>query len=154
MKIRKAKKEDLKEMMSLSYSLFSKFEKLDSNDKLIKNYFGSKKQYNDILKEMKNRKNCFFVAETNEKITGWLLVNIFDNWPMYKIRKKGNFGLLIVDSKYRKKGIGNRLVNEGYKWFKQKGIKNFTVTTHALDKKANSFWKHIGFKQYNIKFEK
>ena len=65
MKIRKAKKEDLKEMMSLSYSLFSKFEKLDSNDKLIKNYFGSKKQYNDILKEMKNRKNCFFVAETN-----------------------------------------------------------------------------------------
>ena len=32
MKIRKAKKEDLKEIMSLSYSLFSKFEKLDSND--------------------------------------------------------------------------------------------------------------------------
>src|SRR3989344_1730139 len=113
MKIRKAKKEDLKGIMGLSYRLFSKFEKLDNNDKLIKSYFGSKKQYHDFSKEIKKTTNCFFIAEIDKKI-----------------------------------------INEGYKWFKEKGIKNFTVTTHALDKEASKFWKHQGFNEYNIKYEK
>lgn len=154
MEIRKARKEDLKEMMDLSYRLFSQFEKLDANDGLIKGYFGSKRQYNDLLKVMKKEKFCFFVAESDGKIIGWLSVFIENNWPMYKIRKKGHFDLLIVHPNYRNKGIGKKLVDEGYKWFKQRKMKNFIVTTHALDKTANNFWKHIGFKQYNIKYEK
>ncbi len=152
--IRKAKKTDIKQMMNLSYELFSAFERLDSSDKLIKSYFGSKKQHDDILKEMNNKKYCFFVAEIEKKIIGWLSVKVFDNYPMYKIRKKGHFDLIIIDPKCRKKGVGKRLIKEGYKWFKQKNIKHFTVTTHALDRGANSFWKHMGFRQYNIKYEK
>jgi len=68
--------------------------------------------------------------------------------------KKGHFDLLIIHPEYRDKGIGKKLINEGYKWFKEKGIKNFTVTTHALDKEASKFWKHQGFNEYNIKYEK
>ena len=154
MKIRKAKKEDLKGIMGLSYRLFSKFEKLDNNHKLIKSYFGSKKQYHDFSKEIKKTTNCFFIAEIDKKIVGCLSINIFDNYPMYQIRKKGHFDLLIIHPEYRDKGIGKKLINEGYKWFKEKGIKNFTVTTHALDKEASKFWKHQGFNEYNIKYEK
>jgi|TARA_B100001971_G_C17933951_1_gene404152 ribosomal protein S18 acetylase RimI-like enzyme len=154
MKIRKATIKDSKQMLDLTKELFRNFEKLDKTDKLIKNYFGSKRQYNYLLKSMKNKKNCFFVAEINDKIVGYISILVFDNWPMYKIRKKGHFDLLFINPKFRNKGIGKKLVNEGYKWFRKKGIKNFTVTAHALDIGANKFWKHLGFKSYNIKYEK
>ena len=96
----------------------------------------------------------FFVAEENGKIIGYIEGSVFKNYDIFKIKKKGLIDTLYVLPKYRKKGVAKKLVNEILKWFRSKGIKHFTLGTHALHKKAILFWKHMGFKEYNYRFKK
>lgn len=139
MKIRKATVKDIKKIIEMDYKLFSKFRKLNKIDTLDKSYWFSKKQTSDIKKEMKNKDYMHFIAEEDNKIIGYSSGSIFKNYQIYRVKLKGNVETLFVQPSYRRKGVGRALVKELFKWFKSKGMKHFTVGTHALDKEANSF---------------
>ena len=153
-RIRKAKKEDIPAIAVLSYSLFKKFEEFNPKDKIVKGYFGSKKHHNELLKEMNRRNGRYFVAEIDKKVVGFISVSIYDNWSMFKTRKKGRFEVIVVHPSQQKKGIGKLLMDHAYKWFRQNKVKQFSVTTHAADAGANAFWQHRGFKQSSVGYEK
>ncbi|MBI2139146.1 GNAT family N-acetyltransferase, partial [Candidatus Woesearchaeota archaeon] len=53
----------------------------------------------------------------------------------------------------RKTGAGKALTNKMIEWFKSKNMKWTIVLTHSQDKGANSYWKHMGYKDYNRKYK-
>ena len=154
MNIRKANSKDIPILISLCYKLFLRFEKLDKVDKLDKHYWKSEKQKADFRKLLKKQDYLFLVAEENNKIIGYIKCSIFQNYPIFQIKKKGHIETLYILPEYQKKGFGKKLVEKALKWFKSKQIKHYTVGTHALDNTANSFWKKRKFIEYNYKLKR
>lgn len=73
--IRKAKKEDLDDIIILAKQLWDTEKVFDSN--LVDDYYGTKKGYEELLKDIKSRKSIFLVASYNEKIVGFV-----DGYPL------------------------------------------------------------------------
>lgn len=73
--IRKAKKEDLDDIIILAKQLWDTEKVFDSN--LVDDYYGTKKGYEELLKDIKSLKSIFLVASYNEKIVGFV-----DGYPL------------------------------------------------------------------------
>lgn len=58
----------------------------------------------------------------------------------------GNIHLIGVSTSYRGKGIGTALVLHALSWFKEKGLKNVTVRTQAVNTNSIKFYTNHGFK--------
>ncbi len=48
---------------------------------------------------------------------------------------------------------GKKLTNKILNWFKTKNAKWSIVLTHEKDKPAISYWKNLGYEDYNIKYK-
>ena len=84
-----------------------------------------------------------FVARDGNEIEGFILVIYYEH-----IRNKG-VGIieeLYVDDKYRKKGIGKRLVSKAIGYLKKRHVLVVVVTTDPHMASAKRFYKSIGFK--------
>jgi len=57
----------------------------------------------------------------------------------------GDIPLIGVSSSSRGRGIGTALVLHALKWFKEKGVKDVTVRTQAVNIKSIKFYDHLGF---------
>jgi GNAT superfamily N-acetyltransferase len=55
---------------------------------------------------------------------------------------------MYVKPAYRKKGIGTRLIKEGIKTIKKKGIKNIRLSVLSENAEAVQFYEKFGFKVY------
>jgi len=58
----------------------------------------------------------------------------------------GDIPLIGVSTSYRGRGIGTALVLHALKWFKEKGVKNVTVRTQAVNINSIKFYNNLGFK--------
>lgn len=61
---------------------------------------------------------------------------------------------MCVDSNYRNQGIGKALYEAFEKYFKEKGISRFTVTSSFKNESAQNFYKKMGFEKANLTFIK
>jgi len=131
MKIRKAKKEDFKEIAEI----------------LIKE--SSKKPYNDkytlktALKEInKFAKNDLYVSTNEKEIIGFIASNITsDN------KKKAYVNELWLKPVYQGKGIGKSLIKFIEEKYKKKGVKIMRLVAKR-NAKAFGFYKKIKYKEY------
>ena len=84
-----------------------------------------------------------FVAKDGNEIEGFI-------WALYyeHIRNKG-VGIieeLYVDDKYRKMGVGKKLVSKAIEYLKKRHVLVVVVTTDPHMASAKRFYKSIGFK--------
>jgi len=154
MKIRKAKKQDIKQIKNLVIKLFSTWDKIDPADKLDKDWFNKPKAnkfYTDIINK---QDKLLLVAEENNNLIAYLLLETQFRDPFLKGNRIGYISELYVLPRYRGKGISKALLNQGEKWFKKKKFKWIQVSTHSRDKPAIKFWEKKGFKEFNKYFNK
>src|SRR5215203_6568602 len=86
--------------------------------------------------------NSAFVAVSGENVIGWI-------HGLKAIRiETGSFveiGGLVVDERYRGKGIGEKLVNRIKQWCVEEGISSLKVRCNTKRLKAHKFYNKIGF---------
>ncbi len=129
--IRKAKKEDLKEVGKIMKQEFAKppFNETASNKEIIK----SLEFYNKIGK--------IYVAEIDKKIIGILVFKIEQYWKELVLIIED----LAVKQKFKKQNIGKKLMEFTEEYAKKNKIKSITFMTHSRSKAIN-FYKKLGYK--------
>ena len=149
--IRRATLKDLKEIQRLSRLLFEKEYKeydksLDStwNDGEGKKYF-------------KNRitsKNGFVeVAELKDKVIGYLCGGLYER-RFYRVPGVyAELDNMFIEKRYRGSGVGTSFSRDFVAWCKTKKVRFIAVTASAKNKHAISFYRKVGFKDYNLTLE-
>jgi len=150
---RKATLKDIPELKGLYLELMLRFEKMDSFDAQDRSYWKTKAEAY-LRKMIKGKRDMFIVLEEDSSLIGFAHLTLIKRDPTFKIKEEGHIEAMFIVPEHRKKGYGKLLFNESIRLLKKKGMKHFTVSTHAKDWRANSFWKRMGFKEYNIKYRK
>lgn len=86
----------------------------------------------------KKHPSDFLVAKLADKTVGYVIA--------YNKAGAIDFDSLAVDKKYRKLGIGKKLVSFMLNRFKKKGLKKASLEVRSSNKKAASFFQNLGFK--------
>jgi len=134
-KIRNAKKEDMKRVHELIMEL-ALYEKLPkevdlTKDDLINDGFGEKKLF-----------NCF-VAEVNSRVEGMAIIyNRYSTWKGRTIHLED----LVVTKKMRNNGIGALLLDKVILFGKEMGVKRISWEVIDWNKEAIKFYERKGAK--------
>ncbi len=150
--IRKAKLEDVQQLMKLEKSLFSRWDELDPIDRINRGWFHSESHKKHLTSVLKDSKNKVFVCVDKGDIIGYIKAHLFCREPF--LERVGYISELFVEKPYRSQGVGKQLLDKAIKWFKQQKLKWTTVSTHLLDFEAISFWKKRGYEEFNTLFKK
>ena len=131
MKIRKAKKSDLKKISEIFRIEYSK------------NPYNEKWGSKALTKTKEYYKNNFiYVIESEKEIIGFV---IFSTYLWYD-NKRGLIDEIVVSAGYRGKGYGKKLLKFAENFLKKKGIR--TLNLFSLKKSsAFRFYKKQGFKE-------
>lgn len=151
-KIRKAVKEDLNSLAKLGikflqlHSAYSPLDELSRHREL-------QEEQKQWIKFIKDKSYQVIVAELNDKIIGFMTLKIVTRDRMYKISKQGEIEVIIVDTNFTKKGVGNSLYNYAMNYFKSKGI-HLVVANIRIGNPAISLARKFGFKEYDTRLYK
>jgi ribosomal protein S18 acetylase RimI-like enzyme len=137
---------DFVDLVELSKEFFYEYENNNReifgidfiNEIDIKNYFQG-----FIGKETKKA----YIAIMNNKIIGYVTFYIKDQPNYWIVKKIGDISGLMVNKNFRKKGIGTKLVIKAIEFFKENGIKYYTVFTSINNASGISLYKKCGFKE-------
>ena len=148
MKIKKAKIENLNEIVELSSSSAIFHEKLNSYNSL-------DNKFNDILrssleKNINSSDDLILIAEEDNEVLGYLLASKIDRPEMFDIKNVGLIIDVFIKENNRKKGIGELLVKESFNWFKKENIKIIEISITPENKSALKFWDNLNFKDFSI----
>lgn len=132
MKIRRAKKKDLKEIARIYREEYSKKPYSEKwTEKVAVNHIKYLSKHFTII-----------VAEENNRIIGAIAFFIFP----WATELNGYIEDFVVDSRIQNKGIGSKLLNRAEKEIKKKGGKNVWMEVNHKSK-AFQFYKKRGYKK-------
>lgn len=146
MKIRKANKKDIEEIVRLNIQLTDHQARLEK-------YYRSGKEVADSfrkhLRENIGRRNFIvLVADNNDKLCGFFIGIISIARPHVVAKKVGRLDAAFILKEFRTSGIGKLLFDELLKWFKKNKVKNIELSVHSRIKTGNLVWKKLGFKEF------
>jgi dTDP-4-amino-4,6-dideoxy-D-galactose acyltransferase len=64
----------------------------------------------------------------------------------------GYIGLISIDSNYRGRGIGKKLIQAAEAYFYKQSISQLRVVTQNKNETACRFYEHCGFKEYSLEY--
>ena len=133
--ITRATKEHYKDVGAL-FDLYRQFYKYKTNLKASTKY----------IKDRINQNESFiFICFYKKEPAGF--VQLYETFDSLNINKKLILYDLYVDRKYRKNGIGRKLMNEAKKLAKFKKIQNIELSTAKNNKKAQSLYESLDYKR-------
>ena len=144
--IRKATIEDLNDITNLNNKLF-KLEKENYDNTLVENWPLSEdgnEYFEDLIINQ-----YVIVATINNKVIGYLAGSINEKGS-YKEVQYGEINNMFIDEKYRKYGIGKKLINEFKDYCKDNKIYNIKVEASYKNKGAIEFYHKNGFNEFNL----
>ena len=158
--IRKAKLEDVEDLVSLENDLFNnqiEYIKKSNPDNLYN--FKLKKDSNiflkDFLKSTVHSKNALLlVADFENKIVGYLLIIIKKNIPIFKLEKLAEITDLYIKDEFRGRNISSKLIDEGFKWCKSKNISTIMLDALPNNDQAINVYKKWGFDEFLVEMRK
>ena len=146
MKIRKAKKEDMKDIQDLRY-LLAKYDKSLGLDIAVTEWGYTEVGKKDL--EYFLNEQYIYVAEENEKIVGFITAEIFKKKAWYTVQL-GSINNIFVLEEYRNKGIGKALMKTAIDALKEAGITNIQLDTYNRNSNAIKFYEGLGFEKCNL----
>ena len=150
--IRKATKKDFDELIDLKLKLKKEERAYNKDLGPIKSIARHYRQY---LKEDLTKKDRIMLAAVNDnKIIAIITIRIYRSLRIFGYRKRGHLSNLYVTKKARKRGIGQRLVNEAIRWCKSRKIKEVTLEIFEKNVSALNLYNKLGFRNYSVKMIK
>ena len=133
--ITKATKEHYKDVGAL-FDLYRQFYKYKTNLKASTKY----------IKDRINQNESFiFICFYKKEPAGF--VQLYETFDSLNINKKLILYDLYVDKKYRKNGIGRKLMDKAKKLAEFKKIQNIELSTAKNNKKAQSLYESLDYKR-------
>lgn len=127
--IRKVKVEDSEEIARIYESIVKKYEEID---------------FNRIIREqVRNSGMANFVAELRGKVIGYMISYTLSGG--FGIDKSAWIAMVGVDPKFMGKGIGKRLAEEVFRFYKDQGINNIYTSVRWDSTDLLSFFKTLKF---------
>ncbi len=93
---------------------------------------------------MKSKKHYWIVAENNNEIIGF-------GQAWIKNKDTGITESVYVYRKFRKKGIGKKIMNEMIKWLKKQKLKYIESSCYINNKSSTKLHEKLGFKPFLIR---
>ena len=121
-KIRKALLDDVASIAKLGEKLIEHGDEIikDSYPQNLKDYIFDKTKYEFSKTFIKNsiysRNGLVLISEIDNIVVGFLQVNIYKNFPFFKLKKYGKINAIYVKEEYRNKGISNMLFDKAMEW--------------------------------------
>jgi len=145
---RKAKIKDFNSFLPLWEKLDKSQVKYHSIYILDKNIIGKRERY--FKKLLKGKGSFVYVAEYKGALIGFLVGEVKDTSPIFKIKRMGQLSSIFIKEKYRKKGIGTEFVKILIKEFKKRELRFITVNGNTHNTAAIKFYKNVGFKDFRF----
>ena len=146
MKIRSAKKEDIKDIQDLRY-LLAKYEK-DLGLNIVVPEWGYTEAGEKDLDYFLNQQ-YIYVAEENEQIVGFITAEVLKKKVWYNVQL-GSINNIFVLEEYRGKGIGKALMKTMMNTLQDVGITNIQLEAYSKNSKAIKFYEKLGFEKCNV----
>jgi len=127
--IRKVKIEDSEDIARIYASIVKRYEEID---------------FNRIIREqVRNSGMANFVAELQGKVVGFMISYTLSGG--FGIDKSAWIAMVGVDQKFMGKGIGKRLAEEVFRFYKDQGISNIYTSVRWDSTDLLSFFKTLKF---------
>ena len=143
MKIRKATLEDVPTLAKLGVMLAKEHKNFS---KRVKIKGREKRLLAEYKKEIKNPKNAIFVAIEDNKIVGYIECFVDDSFIEFYNYPRGFIGELYVLKSYRRKSVGEKLLNHALKWFKSRKLREVRLEVFAGNHPAIKLYEKKKFK--------
>jgi GNAT superfamily N-acetyltransferase len=89
------------------------------------------------------------VAEEDGRVVGYVNANFRPQ--LHHLAPVGTIDELVVDERFRSRGIGERLVAAVLEEGRRRGADTVEVTTHERRERARAFYRRCGFEATSIK---
>lgn len=107
-----------------------------------------------LKKQLRRRNAAIFVAALGGNVVGHVMVQTNRLPPIYVHDKDAYVCEIVVDERYRGKGIGTMLLKEAERWAKKKGLYSISLFVHTGNKSAFAAYRKSGFKEHHLKMAK
>jgi ribosomal protein S18 acetylase RimI-like enzyme len=101
-----------------------------------------------ITKHLGSTNSCVLVAEYRGGLVGYCLAIQAQLPQVFAHRHYGDIFDLAVTLKYRRLGVGEKLVAEALAWFKSRGLRRVETRVAATNEVSTSFWRKMGFRTF------
>lgn len=147
--IRKCKYDDYEELSNLYLELDNIHS--DKHPEIFVKQLKNPRTKEYLKKVLENDERCFFVAEKDNKIVGFIegyicRAGIFQ---IYIQREWVQVDSIIVKNEYNNQHIGSLLLEEVKKWSIEHNINRIELMVFSFNKKAMRFYEKKGFRDLN-----
>ena len=97
---------------------------------------------------MKSGDNQVLVAMDNDHVIGYSISQINRYAPLWERETYGSISDMALKANYRRKGIGEQMLDKIYEWFDARNIKIIELSVAARNQVGYSFWRKHGFQDY------
>jgi len=149
-KIRNGKITDLNELTRLRHLFISLCSETDLR---INRNYNMEELKKDVLDRLNNNKFTYFIAETDSKIIGYILLSKKEDF-LFMNQKYGFINQFFVKEEFRGKGIGQKLLDASCNFFKENGIKEVLLDVFIANSNAMRFYYVNEFCEYNLVLKK
>jgi len=143
--IRKARVADVDRIAKMNLDLLKMHNRFDERFQLKKGALKLLKEH--MRKKVYSNNVQIYVAE-DQDVIGFMVAKIEKNFPAFKESQFGHIGATYVEKKYRKSGLGRKLLDNSIEWLKGKGVKNVALHVHEKNAIGLGAWEKLGFKNY------
>ena len=132
--------------------------RLNRRRTLIKLQYG-KVYLNNVNKLISEHKGVFYVAESNNKIIGFVIGLIYKPSKIQKIEVKrswirGDIAELYLENAYRKKGAGKILIKKVEEYLIRNKCEYISISVLAPNKSARMFYEKLGYYERTLELIK
>ncbi len=107
------------------------------------------REYSAYLRTLMGRADALaLVARDNGDVIGYAVGRISTLPPFFEHRYRGYIHDVFTRARFRRRGIGRRLVEELLNWFRDRGVIVVELTVAANNPDALPFWRRLGFQTY------
>jgi len=152
MKIREAKREDIKHIANLNVQLFEYHLQFDARAHYYELRPNSEKTAIKHLDDMlTSEDSTIFVAEERGTIVGYIAGEIVERLPVFEVDKRGDIWEGFVLEEFRGRGIGRQLTERMLRWFKEGGIGYAQLSVDSRNELGYNIWGSLGFETFQFK---
>ena len=147
--ITKARDKHIPEIVELWKEFMDYHKEFDSRFPMRENAYLS---FQNHLKELMTSENkIVYIALDNDHVVGFATCSINTQAPIWEIEKYGTIDTLVVESQYRRKGIGAKMLSTINEWFGVQSIVRIEVSLAIKNQVAQSFWRKHGYQDHTLR---
>lgn len=152
LQIKKARNEDLDEIVDMWYSLASKHQEMMRGYELSDD---CRENWRSFVEEGMEREGmCTFVGVKNGNLVGFLNVVIRERLGIFEEKNVGMILDVFVKETERGEGVGTVLTKRAERWIKNRGVSIAVLTVSPENDRAVEFWEGSGYETYLLKKRK